>query len=248
MTPGQTDAEMVVTYGERRIHCQIRRSALRRSQRVAIHVEPDGRVRLDAPLQATDTQIRRALTQRARWIDLRLVEIENRLRHVTPREYVSGETVLYLGRRYRLKVILDDQMHDVHLRGGYVEAWVPSRAPEVVRAALEDWQRERARLLLPQRVANMAAQLRWIKQVPPLSLRTMQRQWGSCSPLGRISLNLGLIRVPGTCIDYVILHELCHLKIHNHGKAFYRLLDAHMPGWREIKQRLDGLAELALRH
>ncbi|MCC5088412.1 YgjP-like metallopeptidase domain-containing protein [Xanthomonas campestris] len=108
--------------------------------------------------------------------------------------------------------------------------------------------RERARLLLPQRVADMAAQLRWIKQVPPLSLRMMQRQWGSCSPLGRISLNLSLIRVPGACIDYVILHELCHLKMHNHGKAFYRLLDAHLPGWREIKQRLESLAELALRH
>ncbi|APP81508.1 YgjP family zinc-dependent metalloprotease [Xanthomonas hortorum] len=248
MTPIQTNAEMVVTYGERRIHCQIQRSALRRSQRVAIHVEPDGRVRLDAPLQATDAQIKRALIQRARWIHLHLMEIEQRLRHVTPREYVSGETVLYLGRRYRLKVILGDQIQGVRLRGGYVEARVPSRAPEVVRAALEGWQRERARLLLPQRVADVAAQLRWIKQVPPLSLRVMQRQWGSCSPLGRISLNLGLIRVPGACIDYVILHELCHLKVHNHGKGFYRLLDAHLPGWRGIKQRLDGLAELALRH
>ncbi|MEG8176817.1 M48 family metallopeptidase, partial [Xanthomonas hortorum pv. gardneri] len=90
MTPIQTNAEMVVTYGERRIHCQIQRSALRRSQRVAIHVEPDGRVRLDAPLQATDAQIKRALIQRARWIHLHLMEIEQRLRHVTPREYVSG--------------------------------------------------------------------------------------------------------------------------------------------------------------
>lgn len=184
MTPIQTNAEMVVTYGERRIHCQIQRSALRRSQRVAIHVEPDGRVRLDAPLQATDAQIKRALIQRARWIHLHLMEIEQRLRHVTPREYVSGETVLYLGRRYRLKVILGDQIQGVRLRGGYVEARVPSRAPEVVRAALEGWQRERARLLLPQRVADVAAQLRWIKQVPPLSLRVMQRQWGSCSPWG----------------------------------------------------------------
>ncbi|WAT14149.1 M48 family metallopeptidase [Xanthomonas fragariae] len=248
MTPVQTEAQLVVTYGERRIRCQIHRSALRHTQRVAIHVEPDGRVRLDAPLHATDAQIRRALTQRARWIHLHLVEIENRLRHITPREYVSGETVLYLGRRYRLKVIVDERLYGVRLHGGHVETRVQTRAPETVRAALEHWQRERAGVVLPQRMADMAHQLGWIKQLPALSLRRMQRQWGSCSPLGKISLNLGLIRVPGACIDYVILHELCHLKVHHHGKAFYRLLDAHMPDWRRTKQRLDDMAELALRN
>ncbi|MCL1525559.1 M48 family metallopeptidase [Xanthomonas nasturtii] len=248
MIQDPADAHVVVTYGERRIYCKIRRSAARHTQRVAIHVEPDGQVLLDAPLQATQAQIRQALTRRARWIHLHLTAIESRLKHVAPYAYVSGETVLYLGRRYRLKVILDDQLHSVRLRGGYLETRLPSRAPEAVRAALERWQRERARQVLPQRVNAMAEHLRWIKQSPPLAVRPMQRQWGSCSPLGRISLNLALIRVPSACIDYVILHELCHLKFHNHGKAFYRLLDAHMPDWRNVKMRLDGLAELALRH
>ncbi|QJD68512.1 M48 family metallopeptidase [Xanthomonas campestris pv. badrii] len=238
---------MVVTYGERLIRCQIHRSPTRPITRVAIHVEPDGRVRLDAPLQATDAQIRQALTRRARWIHLHLTAIESRLRHVTPYAYVSGETVLHLGRRYRLKVIPDAEQDGVRLRGGYIEIRVTSRAPEAVGAALDRWQRERARQVLPQRVADMAAHLRWLRQPPPLALREMQRQWGSCSPLGRISLNLALIRVPTVCIDYVILHELCHLKLHNHGKGFYRLLDAHMPDWRNVKRRLDGLAELALR-
>ncbi|WDJ88754.1 M48 family metallopeptidase [Xanthomonas campestris] len=248
MTHAHTDALMVVAYGERRIHCKVHRSATRLNQRVAIHVEPDGHVRLEAPLHATDAQIRQALTRHARWIHRHLTEIEGRLQHITPYEYVSGETLLYLGRRYRLKVILDEQLHGVvRLRGAYLETRVSSRSPAAVRAALECWQRERARQVLPQRVANMAEQLAWVKQPPPISLRRMQRQWGSCSPLGRISLNLALIRVPSACIDYVILHELCHLKCHSHSKAFYRLLDAHLPGWRRTKQRLDDMAELALR-
>ncbi|MFC0154479.1 M48 family metallopeptidase [Xanthomonas dyei] len=247
MTADQTASHMVVRYGERRIHCQIRRSALRRSQRIAIHVEPDGRVRLDAPLHAADAQIRQALLQRARWVHLQLLAIEQRQHQLMPREYVSGETVLHLGRRYRLKVVLADQTPDVRLRGGHVEVRVPTPEPDGVRAALGLWQRERAKQLLPQRVTNIAAPLRWITTAPQVSVRAMQRRWGSCSPLGRITLNLGLICVPGPCIDYVVLHELCHLKVHSHGKPFYRLLDMHMPDWRAVKGRLDALAELALR-
>jgi predicted metal-dependent hydrolase len=73
---------------------------------------------------------------------------------------------------------------------------------------------------------------------PPMQVRRMRKRWGSCTPQGRIILNLDLIRAPRLCVDYVILHELCHLKHPHHGKAFYRLLDRVMPDWREIKARL----------
>ncbi len=74
----------------------------------------------------------------------------------------------------------------------------------------------------------------------------MKTQWGSCSPAGTILLNPHLVKAPRECIDYVISHELCHLKEHNHSPRYYRLLAKIMPSWEAVKTRLDGMAELLL--
>jgi len=238
---------LALHYGDRRIHCEVRRSARRVKPSVAIHVEPTGKVLVDAPLRASDADIRLAVTRKLGWINKRLVDVEGRMRLLTPREYVSGETVLYLGRRYRLKVVKARSGYGAKLRGGYVEVNVRSPAPRIVRDELNLWLQSRAREILLQRMIDVSDQLRWVSAVPPVSVRQMKRQWGNCSPGGRITLNVGLVRVPRECIDYVLLHELCHLKVHNHGRAFYRLLDRHLPNWRQTKLRLDGMADLVLR-
>ena len=79
-----------------------------------------------------------------------------------------------------------------------------------------------------------------------MKLLAMEAQWGSCSPSGAIHLNPALIRAPRHCIDYVITHELCHLREHNHSKRFYALLQKHDPYWGATKAELDRLAELLL--
>lgn len=244
-TTPQADFRLVLPYGDRRIRCEVRRSKKRAKRSVAIHVEPDGRVLVDAPLLAANAEIRLAVTRRLAWVYRRVCEAEKRLRLITPREYVSGETVLYLGRRYRLKVVSQSES-GAWLRRGYLEVGVPSRSPQAVRKELEQWLRRRAKEVLPQRLSKASERLRWVEKTPPVSIRQMSRQWGSCSPKGRIALNVGLVRVPTECIDYVLLHELCHLRVHNHGRSFYRLLDMHLPDWRRIKDRLDNMADMAL--
>jgi predicted metal-dependent hydrolase len=74
----------------------------------------------------------------------------------------------------------------------------------------------------------------------------MQTQWGSCSPEGTVLLNPHLIKANTRAIDYVLLHELCHLVEHNHSPRFFALLDRHMPEWRSVKEWLDGQAEVFL--
>jgi len=213
---------------------------------LAIHVDPDGRVLIDAPLRATDAEIRRAVTRRARWVQSRLQEIDDSRRHVLPREYVSGETVYYLGRRYRLKVLPITETPSVSLRGCYIQVAVGSCIPEGVRIALHTWYRARAQRALQLRLQDVCRRLPWIKEIPPTSLRQMKARWGSCSPKGRLTLNPDLVRAPRECIDYVIAHELCHLKVHDHSPRFYRLLEANVSNWREVKSRLDRLAEAIL--
>lgn len=246
MKDGQASTRFVLPYGDHRISCEVRRSKGRVKRSIAIHVEPDGRVVVDAPQQAADPDIRLAISRRLAWIHRRMVEVHSRRKMLTPREYVSGETVLYLGRRYCLKVACRQGADQVRLRGRYLEAAVSDSSPIIVRRELEKWFNARANEFLARRLATMSSQLGWVKTTPPLAIRRMSRQWGSCSPQGRITLNVDLIRAPKDCIDYVVLHELAHLKEHHHGPQFYRILDRHLPGWKLTKARLDALADLAL--
>lgn len=108
------------------------------------------------------------------------------------------------------------------------------------------WYRERADTYFRRRLVELVRKTPWVEQAPSVKLVSMKRQWGSCSPAGAINLNPNLIRAPRECVDYVLLHELCHVREHNHSKAFYSLLDEAYPGWRPIKRRLDCLAELIL--
>jgi predicted metal-dependent hydrolase len=231
-------------YGDEVIDFSLRRQPLRTVSRVAIHVEPDGRVLVDAPHTAPLTDVLTAVKKRSRWISRHVGAATARLAHVLPREYVSGESLHYLGRRYRLKVVLNAGVSvDARMRGAFIVVTVPEHAAATVRAALDAWYRQRARELFADRLATVAAPLRWVKQLPATRLQFMTVQWGSCSPSGRITLNPLLVKAPRECIDYVLLHELCHLLHHNHSSQFYRTLDRHMPNWRALKEKLDNMAE-----
>lgn len=243
-----TSAFRSFRYGDELIRFQVRAHGGRTTQRISIHVEPEGSVLVDAPAHATDAAILAAVQRRAGWIGRHVADGRRRMAHVLPMEYVSGESLLYLGRRYRLKVVIDtDASGMARMRGGCIEVTTAQRDPEQIRAALEGWYGIRACEVLNARVGAVAASLRWVGTPPPVRLQAMKRQWGSCSPTGRLTLNPHLVKAQRECIDYVIVHELCHLKAHNHGPGFHRLLEAHMPGWREVKARLDGLAEQLLR-
>lgn len=238
-----------VRYGDELIRYSIRRQTQRTSGRVAIHVEPDGRVLVDAPERASDKQIHVAVSARARWIHDHVSAVRKRLAQILPREYVSGESLLYLGRRFRLKVVADVRRPPaVRLRGSYVEVTVKTRSPMLVRTALNAWYRARAKVVLSARLEELTATLRWNRTPPPVRLQVMRVQWGSCSPAGRLMLNPHLVKAPPECIDYVLLHELFHLREHNHSRRFYRMLDMHMPRWQRRKSRLDAVAETLLNY
>jgi predicted metal-dependent hydrolase len=237
-----------VRYGEDVIAYALRLQPQRKPSKVAIHVEASGRVLVDAPVGATHAAVTQAVKKRASWIAHRVAEAKARLEHVRQREYTSGESVHYLGRRYQLRVVVNPAAAaSCRLRGGYLEVTVKRRAAQDVQAEMVAWLRHRAGEVLRGRLDAIASQLQWVKVRPPMRLQWMRVQWGSCSPQGRITLHPALVQAPRHCIDYVVLHELCHLASHDHSPKFYKLLDRYMPGWREVKSRLDGMAEELLR-
>lgn len=120
------------------------------------------------------------------------------------------------------------------------------RNPSGIRDALDQWYLQRAKLVFGDRLEALVLSLRWVRAIPIVRLRAMKRQWGSCSPAGRLTLNPHLVKASRECMDYVLFHELCHIREHNHSKRFFSMLDAHMPGWRATKEKLDNLAEVVL--
>ncbi|MBE2243933.1 MAG: M48 family metallopeptidase [Burkholderiaceae bacterium] len=240
----QAGSEHRIRYGDKIIHFDLRVQADREVQRLSIHVEPDGRVLVDTPPGVPHAAVLSAVRKRSRWISQHVDAARGRRTNLAPREYVSGESLLYLGRRYRLKVVVQQEAREgTSMRGSFVVVTVPDRSADGVRKALEAWYRLRAREVLAQRLAAVAEPLRWVRHLPATRLQFMTVQWGSCSPAGRITLNPWLVKAPRQCIDYVLLHELSHLLHHNHSSKFYRTLDRQMPNWRDVKTKLDDMAE-----
>ena len=235
-----------VTYGE---HALVFSVSYRENLagKVRIHVQPDRRVVVDAPPQTPVTEIKQAVLKRARWIRNQLAKLEAAHRHALRRQYVSGETHWYLGKRYLLKV--RETRRDagvVKLLGAQLVVSVPDRKAASVKEALGTWYRTRALQVFERRLAALYPDLDWVETMPEWQLRPMKKQWGSCSPRGRLSLNPMLVKAPRQCIDYVVVHELCHMKHHNHSDEYYALLTRRLPDWQERKQRLDDLAERIL--
>lgn len=231
-------------YGDARLPYEVIEDP-NRTTRIAIHVDPDGTVVVDAPPGYTDLAVQKAVQKRARWVVNHVAEATHRFDQVRPREYVSGEQVLYLGRRYVLKVILTPKPSKTpKLRGNRLE--VESRSGDLneIRGRVRAWYRSRARDYLAQRLNLVSARLSWVDSAPQFRLLEMSRQWGSCSPSGQIILNPHLIKAPRQAVDYVLIHELAHLIHHNHGPEFFRVLDREVPDWRRQKQVLDGMVEL----
>lgn len=212
----------------------------RPGERLAIHVHPDQRVTADLP---EGQPVERALTRlqaRAGWIARQLRHFEHFKPLPVPRRYVSGETILYLGRQYRLRVRIGNPAR-VRMSGPFlcVETPVPGDRSRV-KALVDRWYRVRAPSILTDRFQACVAATKSMQLPPPtLRLRHMRTRWGSCTKTGAIVLNPDLVMVPSQCIDYVIVHELCHRKVLRHDRRFYALLARYLPDWQRRKKRLD---------
>lgn len=237
---------MIVRYGDQEVACLVRQTAAV-TGRIRIHVHPNGDVEIEAPSDKETGQIRAAAQRRARWIFQHRNAAIAAHRMALPREYVSGETHFYLGRRHKLIVNESGtRPSEVKLLRGKLVVTLPVADPAAVKRRLHAWYTARAAEYLDSKFSEVSAQLNWVGVPPAMKLMRMKTQWGSCSPDGAIYLNPALVRAPRHCIEYVITHELCHLVEHNHSKAFYALLSRSMRGWEAAKRELDGLAELLL--
>ena len=218
------------------------------TRRIHLEINGDGDLRVIVPRRMNRRAIQETLQQRANHVARFLVRARSRQRDLPAYQYTNGEEHLFMGRPYPLEIL---EQHggrgSVGLVGERIRVLVPRSSEHRVGSKLESWYRQRAQQHFEQRliVYNQAAP--WTEgPPPPMRLRRMKRTWGSCSSKGVITLNPHLVKAPPECIDYVIAHEVCHLREHNHGRAFYALQQQLYPAWRESKARLTNKGHIFL--
>lgn len=216
-----------------------------------ITVEPDGSVRVTVPSNAALEDIAARVHKRARWILAQQASFADFRPLTPPRIYVPGETHLYLGRQYRIRVVPAETGDGVAKSSGtpgvkMVRGFLEVRCVDfhdttAIEKHVKEWYRRRAQVQLPSRLELNRQRFDDPSAVQPTSLKLqrMPTRWGSTSPAGRLVLNPDLIRAPMDCIDYVVTHELCHLLFPSHGRKFYELQKSIMPDWERRKQRLE---------
>ena len=202
---------------------------------------PHGRVRVAAPMILDIDAIRMAVIGKLGWIKRQKAKFAHQPRQ-SKREMVSGESHYFLGRRYRLRVREHDAVPKVALRGvSSLDLYVrPGSNREKREAVLAAWYRDQLRELIAPLLEKWEPKLQ--VKASAWGIKKMKTLWGSCNPsIGRIWFNLELAKTPVQCLEYIVVHELLHLIERHHNEHFAKLLDAHLPQWREARQLLQSI-------
>lgn len=228
----------VVQFGRTRIAYDIRRSSRRST--VSVTVAPPGQVVLTAPATTPVERLDRVVLKKGQWIVSRLHRVRPLEPALPPREFVTGETFLYLGRQFRL--LVRPGAPGVRLAEGrfvvQAKPGPPSEQPAVVRALLCDWYRRHAVARLEEQTRRWAVRLG--VEAPSVRVRDQERRWGSCAA-GVVRFNWRIIQAPVRLVDYVVVHELAHLCHDDHGRAFWSKVGQALPDYETRREALRHL-------
>ncbi len=221
-------------YGSLRIEYQVVRSS---RKTVSVIVDPAEGVVVRAPQRVNESQIQEIVLKKAPWILEKMKTVRELVGFPSKKEFVSGESFLYLGRHYRLKVFkAKEKSSKVSLVGGRFKMCVDSSLNEemrerAVRDALLEWYVAHANQHLRERVGVYSSKV----DVNPsgIVVKRQLRRWGSCTKNKVVAFNWKIIMAPLSVVDYVVVHELCHMRMRDHSPDFWVLLRSIMPDYEE---------------
>lgn len=227
-------------YGEELLIFRLER---RERKTMSITVHPDMNIEVIAPLDSTLDAIQEKVRKRAPWIRKQLRYFHQFHPRTPDRKFVPGETHLYLGRQYKLKVTHHPEQKVKVYRGAIIVQSHKPRQNEITRSLVESWYREKAHTKFTERLELCRQLFPDPEEFVPsqLIIRQLKQRWGSMTPQHRLILNPSLVKASAEAIDYVITHELCHIKHHHHGPAFTSLMNKVMPDWERRKSKLEQL-------
>ena len=234
-----------VHFGDCTIHYQVVRRP-RRKKTVEITVDSPGVVTVAAPVETPRDRIEATVRKRAKWI----MRHNGTIDQAPPRRrFISGESLPYFGRLVRLTVrAVDREAVEIQFHHWQFDVEVPKSLSgdvrrEAARAAFERWYRERAAVKLPDRVERVASLL----GVRPkeILIRDQRKRWASCATDGTLRFNWRVIMAAPTLIDYLVAHELAHLKVRGHSSEYWEVVAQAIPDYQRRREQLRELGSLA---
>jgi len=225
----------------------VRKKSVKRN--IVVHFADSGRMKVSAPFRSSNKNVHLVLSGMHDQIAELRRKVRKRNLEAPPVAYHHGTRHSYLGQSYPLQVSVDVISPPcVSLIGDYFDIRVKANSEEMLRTVLWRWYRKQAQQYFSQRMQIVAETAPWLSGVPfDLRLRRMKRSWGTCSSSGMITLNPLLMKAEPQYIDYVIAHELCHLREMNHSRNFYSLLASLEPNWKTLRMELNRNSHILLR-
>lgn len=224
-----------VKYGNNQVDFELLRTD--RKKTVSISVDPLSRVTVRAPDRMTLDHVQAMVKKRIDWIAERQKYFNTLSQTYPPKEFVSGETIFICGRPFRLKVhkCTSGRLPNVKLRGRRIHVCLRTTTKEftknnVVKKCISELLFQKAQEKIPQRVKKFERLLN--VSVKNVIIKEQKNRWGSCSANGELRFNWRIIQTPISIIDYVVVHELCHLKEPNHSKKFWDLLSLFISDYK----------------
>ncbi len=204
-----------------------------RRKTIALVVDSEGKLIIRAPESATKREINALVKKHTDWIIKKQAEVLESQEKFAPHQFVEGEEFYFLGETYRLK-FTRSRKYLIRIREESLQ--VSRSARWYMEEAIEDWYKREARYVFNERVSYYAEKYDFSYR--KLKLSSAKRRWGSCSSNGNINLTWRLVMMPLEIIDYVVVHELCHLREHNHSKAFWGQVEKILPNYKERRKWL----------
>lgn len=204
---------------------------------LGITVTPEMDVEVVAPENASVEKVKEKVRKRAPWILKQQGYFLSYHPKSPKRRFVNGESHYYLGKQFRLKVISRKQ-NSVAYKGPFIEVATSDRSK--VKTLVNQWYKRKAKEKFAEIAEPLIERFKKYKVEPTgIYIQSMKQRWGSCTPTGKIILNTELIKAPKRCIEYVIIHELCHLVHRDHTQKFLNLQSKEMPDWEKWKEKLE---------
>lgn len=211
-----------------------------RRRTLGLEVHRDLRVVIRAPLACPEDLVNRYVARHRRWIARQLEHFQQMPAPRAPLRYVDGETHLYQGQPYPLRLQPGGRSQVALREDALVVSGISAASPVTTASALARWYQARARLEFPRMLVACHAHPRFARYpLPLLRMRAMRTRWGTLCQQRGMTLNTVLIQAPPACLEYVVFHELCHLSYRGHGVRFHQLLSAVLPDWEARKQQLE---------
>lgn len=226
------DMKLSYEYGNQKIEFTVE---YRKRKTLSIQVEAPDIITVIAPLKTSEEKTLEVVKTKSKWIVQKLFEIREMEYRKRSRQYINGESFIYMGRNYSLQIVLDSNitLPEAKLNRGKLYVYTNSKDEDVIKKAIENWYKDKAKEKIQERIDYYQPYF----DIKPsmVKIKEQQKRWGSCSSKKVLLFNWKCIMAPSPVIDYIVVHEMCHIVHMNHSKEFWALVKKVLPDYEDRK-------------